>query len=138
MTTDPTPRKPWYRRWFGSRSERSAGKFLRKLGYRIVRWNYRCSHGEIDLIAVDGRCIVFVEVRSTETADAGRPAASVDHGKQQRLTRIALHFLKRYRLLDQFARFDVLAISWPQGHKEPNIVHHKDAFPAVGRHQMYS
>jgi putative endonuclease len=138
MSTEQTPRKPWWRRWFGSRSEHAAGRFLRRLGYRVVRWNYRCPHGEIDIIALDGSCLVFVEVRSTERADATRAAAWVDHGKQQRLTTLALYFLQQHRLLNNFARFDVLAISWPEGRKEPNIVHHKDAFPAVGRHQMYS
>ncbi len=57
--------KPWWRRWFGTRSERAAARFLRRLGYRILARNYTCSHGELDLIALDGRCIVFVEVRST-------------------------------------------------------------------------
>jgi putative endonuclease len=138
MSSDVTPRKPWWRRWFGSRSERAAGRFLRARGYRLVCWNYRCAYGEIDLVAVDVQTIVFVEVRSTEKRDVSRPAASVDTAKQRRLTNLALHFLQRHRLLNQFSRFDVLAISWPEGEKQPNIVHHKDAFPASGRHQMFS
>jgi putative endonuclease len=138
MSSGPSPRKPWWRRWFGSRSERSAGRFLRGLGYRLLCWNHRCVHGEIDLVALDQRTIVFVEVRSTERADPTGPAASVDPAKQHRLTQLALHFLQKHRLLNQSARFDVLAISWPEGRREPNIVHHKDAFPAVGRFQMFS
>jgi putative endonuclease len=133
-----TPRKPWWRRWFGSRSERAAERFLRRQGYRIVARNYHCQYGEIDLVAVDGSCIVFVEVRSTEGADPTTAAASVGNAKQRRLTRLALHFLQKHRLLNQTARFDVLAISWPADHAEPRIVHHANAFPAVGRFQMYS
>jgi putative endonuclease len=133
-----SPRKPWWRRWFGSRSERAAERFLRRLGYRIVARNYSCPHGELDLVAVDGRCVVFVEVRSTESADPSVPAASVDDAKQRRLTSLALHFLQRHGLLNHSARFDVLAISWPPGRAEPVIVHHQNAFPAVGRFQMYS
>jgi len=135
---EQSPRKPWWRRWFGTRSERAAQRFVRNMGYRIVRWNYRNELGEIDIVAVDGRCVVFIEVRSTECADAVRPAESVDHAKQRRLTQLALRFLKEHRLLNQQARFDVLAMSWPVGVKEPNIVHHKNAFEAVGKFQMYS
>ncbi|HEV3263041.1 MAG TPA: YraN family protein [Gemmataceae bacterium] len=134
----PSPTKPWWRRWFGNRSERAAGRFLRRLGYRILARNYTCPQGELDLVALDGRCIVFVEVRSTETEDPLRPAASVDAAKQRRLTDLALQFLQRHRLLDQPARFDVLAVSWPAGQGQPVIVHYRQAFEAVGRFQMYS
>src|ERR1051325_309853 len=130
--------KPWWRRWFGTRSERAAARFLRRLGYRILARNYTCPHGEIDLIALDGRCVVFVEVRSTGTDDATRPAESVDVRKQRRLTDLALAYLSRYRLLNCSARFDVLALSWPAGQREPAIEHHRLAFEAVGRYQMFS
>jgi putative endonuclease len=129
---------PWWRRWFGSRSERAAARFLRRLGYRILTRNYSCPHGELDLIALDGRCVVFVEVRSTGTEDTTRPAASVDDAKQRRLTNLALFYLQQKRLLDCAARFDVLALSWPENQREPAIVHHVGAFAAVGRFQMYS
>jgi putative endonuclease len=133
-----SPRKPWWRRWFGTRSERAAGRFLRRHGFRILRRNYSCPHGEIDLVAEEGGCVVFVEVRSTAMEDPERPAASVDAAKQRRLTRLALHFLQTYRLLEKPARFDVLVLSWPEGQREPLIVHYRQAFEAVGRFQMFS
>jgi putative endonuclease len=129
---------PWWRRWFGSRSERSAAQFLRHLGYRILEHNFTCELGEIDIIALDGQCVVFVEVRSTEAADPRQAALSVDAKKQQRLTRLALHYLKMRGLLDCSARIDVLAISWPAGTVEPVIVHYPSAFDATDRFQMYS
>src|SRR2546426_16014 len=136
---EPSPaRKPWWRRWFGTRSERAAARFLKGLGYRILLRNYRCPHGELDVIALDGRCVVFVEVRSTGGDDVARPAASVDAVKQRRLTNLALHFLQLHRLLDHPARFDVLALSWPEGKGEPKVEHYPNAFEAVGRFQMYS
>lgn len=138
MSSESPARKPWWRRWFGSRSERAAERFLRRLGYRIVARNYRCPHGELDLVAVDGGCLVFVEVRSTGTGDPERPAASVDTVKQGRLTKLALHFLQQRRLLNHPARFDVLILSWPADRRDPRIEHYRDAFPAVGRFQMYS
>jgi putative endonuclease len=135
----PAPaRKPWWRRWFGTRSERAAARFLRRAGFRILARNYTCRSGELDLVALDGRTIVFIEVRSTATGDMNRPAESVDAVKQTHLTETALDYLRRYRLLDCEARFDVLVMSWPAGAREPVIVHHRLAFEAVGRWQMYS
>src|SRR5262249_17688486 len=113
-------------------------RFLRRLGYRVVARNYSCPLGELDLVALDGRCVVFVEVRSTESADPTRPAASVDAAKQRRLTDLALHFLHNHCLLNSAARFDVLAVSWPAGRREPVIEHYPHAFEAVGRFQVYS
>ena len=138
MSDSPQARRPWWRRWFGTRSERAAARFLKQIGYRILARNYTCPHGELDLVALDGDCIVFVEVRSTETADTARPAESVNPAKQRRLTHLALHFLKRHHLLGRAARFDVLAISWPANQRKPDVVHHRNAFEAIGRFQMYS
>jgi putative endonuclease len=138
MAPDSAAKKPWWRRWFGSRSERAAARFLRRLGWRILARTHTGPHGEIDLIAADGACVVFVEVRSTGAAGAERPAESVDAAKQRRLTEAALDYLRRRRLLDHPARFDVLALSWPAERREPLIVHHRQAFEAVGRFQMHS
>ena len=135
---DPSPAKPWWRRWFGTRSERAAARFLKRLGYRIVARNWSCSLGELDIVALDGETLVFVEVRSTEAQGVERPAASVDAVKQRRLTDLALAFLQKHKLLDRAARFDVLAICWPANQRDPEIVHYQDAFPAVGRFQMFS
>ena len=137
MSASPA-RKPWWRRWFGTRSERAAARYFRQQGCRILAQNYSCPHGELDIVVLDGGCIVFVEVRSTGTADVERPALSVDAAKQRRLTALALHFLQQKRLLNYPARFDVLAIAWPEGQREPRIEHHRQAFEAVGRWQMYS
>jgi putative endonuclease len=135
----PSPaRRPWWRRWFGTRSERAAERFLTRLGYRIVARNYACPLGELDLVALDGPCVVFVEVRSTGSDDVEKPALSVDAAKQRRLTDLALQFLQQRRLLGMAARFDVLALSWTAEAREPVIVHHRQAFEATGRYQMFS
>ena len=135
----PSPaRRPWWRRWFGTRSEWAAARFLTGLGYRIIARNYLCPVGEIDLIARDGNCIVFVEVRSTGNDDVERPALSVDASKQRRVTDAALHFLSKHRLLNTPARFDVLALRWPSGASKPAIVHYREAFEPAGRFQMFS
>ena len=123
--------QPWWRRWFGNRSERAASTFLRRLGYRILQHNFTCALGEIDIIALDGACIVFVEVRSTESTDISGPALSVDRRKQQKLTRLAQFYLQAKRLTDRAARFDVLAISWPAEAVVPRVVHYQNAFEAA-------
>jgi putative endonuclease len=138
VSMDASPVQPWWRRWFGARSERAAERFLAKKGYRILKRNFTCPLGELDLVALDGREVVFVEVRSTESEDRERPAASVGDRKQERLTRLALFFLKKYQLLDHAARFDVLSINWPEGCTEPEIHHHCRAFEASDDFQMYS
>ena len=131
-------RKPWWRRWFGTRSERAAARFLRARGMRILARNYFCASGEMDLIAADGRTVVFVEVRSTGGSDLAETATSVDSEKQRRLTDVALDFLGRHRLLGHAARFDVLLLAWPEGQREPHIEHFANAFEAVGRFQMFN
>ncbi len=94
--------------------------------------------GELDLVAVDERTIVFIEVKTRRTHDAGHPAEAVGAEKQRRLTRLALAYLKRHDLLECQARFDVLAVTWPKTARKPKIEHFQNAFPAVGRGQMFS
>jgi putative endonuclease len=137
MDPEPLSRMPWWRRWFGTRSERSAARYLRKHGYRILFRNHNTPHGEIDLIVADRDVIVFVEVRSTAHEDLARPALSVDRAKQRRLTHLALWFLQQHRLLGRSARFDIIAVSWPPGRATPVIEHHQNAFEPVGSWQIF-
>ena len=118
--------------------EDAAAALLQKEGWTVLHRNWSLRLGELDLVVRRGSCLVFVEVRSTGTDDATRPAASVDHVKQRRLTDLALHFLKEHHLLNHPARFDVLALSWPEGQRRPTVAHYRNAFEAVGRFQMYS
>jgi putative endonuclease len=132
-------RWPWWRRWFGRRSERAAARFLRSLGWRIVAANLSDTLGELDLIAIDRDTLVIVEVRSTSGDDWERVAASVDLQKQKRITNSAARFLARRKLLDGVhVRFDVLVLCWPPGAKTPTIRHFPNAFEAVGRFQFHN
>ncbi len=99
MPATPAAQPSWWRRWFGSRSERSAARYLRTQGFRIIARNWTTPQGELDIVAVDEGCIVFVEVRSTAGDDTERPASSVDIVKQKRLTRMALQYLQAKNLL---------------------------------------
>jgi putative endonuclease len=128
----------WLAGWLGDEGERLAARHLRRLGYKILARRYRTAMGEIDLIARDGACIVFVEVKTRRSGIAGQPHEAVDSCKQAQLTRLALGFLKRYRLLEQPARFDVISIVWEGAAAKPQIVHYRNAFEPPGRGQMFS
>ena len=122
----------------GRRGEEAAARFLKRLGYKILARSRRLAPGELDLVALDGRTIVFVEVKTRTSADVGHPAEAVDAIKQRKLTRLAVTFLKRHGLLDYPARFDVVAITWPDRGGRPVIEHYKNAFDAVGEGELYS
>lgn len=122
----------------GQQGEWAAERYLKRLGYIIVARGERGDLGELDLIAVDGRTIVFIEVKTRRSDQAGHPAEAVDQPKQRRLTRLALAYLKRHDLLEYASRFDVVAVTWPNGSKHPQIEHIKHAFEAVGREGMFS
>ncbi len=129
------------RRWrqpasLGARGEAAAATFLRRRGYQIVARGEQC-FGEMDIVAVDNRTVVFVEVKTRNSDQSGSPESAVDDEKQRRLTRAALSFLKRHDLLSNSARFDVVAVTWPAGRRRPEIEHLIDAFPAVGDEQRF-
>ena len=119
------------RQRLGQRGERAAVKFLKRQRYKILHRGYRILGGELDIVAVDGRTVVFVEVKTRASHDAGHPAEAVDPHKQKQLTQLALAYLRRYQLLDCRARFDVIAITWPSGQNPPTIEHIKNAFEAT-------
>jgi putative endonuclease len=122
----------------GRRGEREAERYLRRLGYIIVARGRRDRLGEIDLVTVDGRTVVFVEVKTRRSHDAGHPVEAVDEDKQRRLTRLALAFLKRHNLLECSARFDIVAVTWPEGARRPVIEHFQNAFEPSGQGQMFA
>ena len=127
----------WLNRFFGDRGEREAARYLRRRGYRILARKLRTRFGELDLIARDGGTIVFVEVKTRSTNQAGHPTEAITPAKQRRLTQLALAFLKRHGLLEHRVRFDVVSIVWSSESRSPTLEHFPNAFEAVGRFQMH-
>jgi putative endonuclease len=118
------------RRALGSRGEALAARYLEGRGLRILEANARCRFGEIDLVALDGALVVFVEVKGKSGDGLGRPEEMVTAWKQRRLTRLAQWYLQRRGWLGRAARFDVVAVSWgPDG--AAAVRHIPDAFPAA-------
>jgi putative endonuclease len=132
-----------WQRWraprpLGERGERAAERFLKRLGYQIVARQDRSPLGEMDLIAVDRRVVVFCEVKTRTTHQKGHPSEAVDADKQLRMSRWALGFIHRHGLQNFSSRFDVIAVTWPEGVKRPTIEHYKNAFEAVGPQGFFS
>jgi putative endonuclease len=118
--------KPIIKDVLGGRGENVAAKYLRNQGYKILERNFKCGVGEIDIIARDGRTLVFVEVK-TRAYDEPTPEDQVNQPKRHQLTKAAKYYLTRYGIPQPPARFDVVAIVWPQG-RDPQIRHTPDAF----------
>lgn len=123
-------------RTLGQQGERLAARYLRKLGCRIVAQGARDKYGELDLVAIDGITIVFVEVKTRQSHQKGHPVEAVTLEKQRRVTRAALSYLRAHRLLGSSCRFDVVAITWNE--QQADVQHYPHAFEATGISSFYS
>jgi putative endonuclease len=94
----------------GAEGEQVAAEWLQGRGYRILGRNVRTRWGEIDLIAEDGRILVFVEVKVRRDDRFGGPAAAITPAKQARLARLAQGYLAARRWGNRDCRFDVVLI----------------------------
>jgi len=114
------------RQVLGKEGERIAEQYLKRKGYKLVERNYRCSAGEVDLIVLDRRVIVFVEVKTRTGHGFGTPLEAVQPRKQRKMMQAAQFFLSQKKLHQRDARFDVVGISWPG--REPMVEHIENAF----------
>jgi putative endonuclease len=100
------------RQALGISGENAACDELRRRGYAILERRYRTRFGEIDIVAREGKTIVFVEVKARLTGDFGGAAAAVTRRKQRRIADMAVDYLARHRLHGYPCRFDVVAIDY--------------------------
>ena len=98
------------RKTIGLQGEREAARYLRQRGYTIVARRERILHGDIDIVALDKRTVVFVEVRSKTNTERGHPAETIDTRKKQRICTLANAYIKRHRLEDYSFRLDVVTV----------------------------
>ena len=100
----------------GNRGEELAAKELKKMGFKVIERNYRASRYEIDLIACDKECLIFVEVKARSCTDPenmayGRPARAVTQSKRTFLINAARSYLKQNPKYEGLrVRFDVIEI----------------------------
>lgn len=99
------------RRAQGSYYEKIAASYLETQGLQILECNFHCRIGEIDLIAMDGNCLVFVEVKYRANDHCGSPEAAVTRAKQRTIRRVAEYYMLRAGCSqERLCRFDVAAI----------------------------
>ncbi len=100
------------RKGLGNRGEETAAAYLEQKGYAILERQYRTPVGEIDLIAREGKTLVFVEVKTRRSARYGQPSAAVGWEKQRRIIRGAMwYMMNRQRQREApLCRFDVVEV----------------------------
>ena len=115
------------KRRVGSAYETRAARFLEAQGLKILEQNFHCRAGEIDLIARDGREVVFVEVKYRANARQGDPAEAVSFRKQQTISRVSDYYALKHQMGEQVPRrFDVIAILGQE------LKHYPNAFDYCG------
>jgi putative endonuclease len=104
------PAAPGERAARGRAAERLVERHLTSRGWRILARNVRRKGGELDLVALDGDEVVFVEVRARRRGSRFDPAATINPAKWRRLVRVAGRWLAEHELGNAACRFDVVAV----------------------------
>jgi putative endonuclease len=112
----------------GTEGENHAVRALKKSRYKIIERNFRTPAGEIDIVARDGKCLVFVEVRTRGSVEFGLPQETVVARKRKRLSKAARWYLQKNRIDDVECRFDVVAVLMKDEERNPRVEVIKDAF----------
>lgn len=105
----------------GILGEKLAADFLVKRGYQILETNFRCPEGETDIVARDGDCLVFIEVRTKSGRQFGTPEESITAVKKRRLRAVASRYLEGLPSYPQLWRIDVVAIELDRSGKPRRI-----------------
>ncbi len=99
-----------YNKKLGGFGEEEVSKYLENKGYRILTRNYICRFGEIDIVALDKKCLVFVEVKTRTSSKFGAPENAVNYWKQRHLRLSAMCYIEQYHMKEYFARFDIVEV----------------------------
>ncbi len=106
----------------GRRGERLAARFLRKRGLRVLLRNVRCGRGEIDIIALDGETLVFVEVKSRTPASRSENLEKIDRRKTVALARACRHYLRHTREPAESYRVDGVSVEFDDSRRRPRLL----------------
>ena len=110
------------RQELGSFGEELALQKIKRLGYKNIIRNYRCPLGEVDLVAMDGDCLVFIEIKTRRGRSVGYAKEAVNARKKRQLSKVALAYMKANRCCDVKARFDVVAVSLQEGNPRIEVI----------------
>ncbi|HEU5240843.1 MAG TPA: YraN family protein [Ornithinibacter sp.] len=106
----------------GRYGEDLAVRYLRDLGMEVLDRNWRCEHGEVDVVARDGDCVVICEVKTRRSSGFGEPVEAVTFAKAMRLRRLAAAYLHAHRPVARGVRIDVVGVLCRPG--QPPVVRH--------------
>ncbi len=106
----------------GKLGEELALKKIKHLGYTCLTRNYRCPLGEIDLIARDGECLVFIEIKTRKGRSLDYAKEAVTGRKKRQISKVALAYMKANNCMGSKARFDVVAINIKGGKREIEVI----------------
>ena len=95
----------------GRDAEQLAADYLSERGYEVIARNFECRLGEIDIIAREGKDLVFIEVRSRHSVNALNPVFSVNIRKQKKIAQVAQVYLDRHYREVPACRFDVVLVT---------------------------
>ncbi|GAA1280064.1 YraN family protein [Pseudonocardia aurantiaca] len=111
----------------GRRGEDLAVRYLEQRGLLILSRNWRCRHGELDVVATDARRLVVCEVKTRTGTGFGEPAEAVDRRKSARIRRVTQVWLATHQVRWCEVRFDVLAVT-VQADRPAAVKHYEAAF----------
>ena len=109
------------RQGLGRTGERLAAEELSRRGYHILEKNFRCSYGEIDLVAEDAQDLIFVEVKTRRGSAYGLPEEAVTLRKQRKIVQVASYYLDLHTCSERSWRIDVVAVQLDRGGKPEEI-----------------
>lgn len=94
----------------GQMGERKAADYLARKGYRIIERNYKCKVGELDIIAMEGRTLIFVEVKTRSNLSYGMPCESINRTKKGHILRTARYYIQFNNFESLDTRIDVIEV----------------------------
>ena len=94
----------------GTFGENLVKKYLEKIGYKIIQTNFRCRQGEIDIIAIDKKELVFIEVKTRGNQKFGYAVEAVNKYKQSHIKRVTEYFVYKNNLENVCIRFDIIEV----------------------------
>ena len=101
-----------YNRDLGTYGESLAIEHILHKGYEVLDKNYKCTLGEIDIIAKQGEVLAFIEVKSRFNSYFGKPLESVNYIKKNRIINASRLYLQKNKLFNFFIRYDVIEITF--------------------------
>jgi len=103
-----------YNQAFGKWGEETAAQYLKNQGLKIIKQNWKCSYGEIDIVAQKEHMVVFVEVKTRKNNHYGLPEEAITRKKREHLIHTCMAYINAYEIEDEW-RIDIIAVQKKNG-----------------------